>query len=154
MKPGTFTQMYIHIVFAVHNRENVMNDTIRPRIFEYISGIITSLKHKSLIVNGYKDHVHVLLGMNPAISVSDTVHDIKRGSSIFINQNKLVNGRFSWQDGYGSFTYSRSQINDIYRYIENQEKHHSGKSFREEYLSILERFEVEYDPRFLFEFYD
>ncbi len=154
MKPGTFTQMYVQIVFAVYNRENILNINIRSRVFEYISGIVTSLKHRSLIVNGYKDHVHILLGLNPSVSISNTVHDIKRGSSLFINQNKLVPGRFLWQEGYGSFTYSRSQISDIYKYIETQEEHHSGKTFRQEYIFMLDRMEVEYDPKYLFEFYE
>lgn len=154
MKPGTFTQMYVHLVFAVYKRENILIKSIRPRIFEYMSGIITSLKHKSIIVNGVTDHVHILYGMNPAVSVSDTVHDIKRSTSLFINDNRLITGRFSWQEGYGGFTYSRSQIEDVYSYIKNQEKHHARKSFREEYLSLLEKSEIDYDPRFLFEFYD
>ncbi len=146
--------MYVQIVFAVRGKENVLTKRIRPRVFEYISGIITNLNHKSIIVNGYSDHVHVFLGLNPTVSISDTVHDIKRGSSLFINENKLVPGKFSWQDGYGGFSYSRSQIGNVFRYIENQEEHHSGQSFREEYISILEKNEIEYDARFLFEFFD
>jgi REP element-mobilizing transposase RayT len=154
MKPGTFTQMYVHLVIAVYKRENILIKSIRPRIFEYMSGIITSLKHKSIIVNGVTDHVHILYGMNPALSVSDTVHDIKRSTSIFINENRLVPGRFSWQEGYGGFTYSRSQIEDIFDYIKNQEAHYARKTFREEYVSILEKSGIDYDPRFLFEFCD
>jgi REP element-mobilizing transposase RayT len=154
MKPGTFTQMYVQLVFAVWNRENVLYKNIRPRLFEYISGIVSSLGHKSIIVNGVSDHIHILFGLNPSKSVSDTVHDIKRGSSLFINTNKLVPGRFSWQEGYGGFTYSRSQIENVYNYIDRQEEHHKKKSFREEYISILEKYEIEYDPKFLFEFYD
>jgi putative transposase len=154
MKPGAFTQMYVHLVFAVQKRENVLSENIRPRIFEYISGIIRDLKHKSIIVNGVSDHIHILIGLNPSVAVSQTVHDIKRGSSLFINQNKLIPGKFSWQEGYGGFTYSRSQLDSIYKYIENQESHHSKKTFREEYISILERYEVDYDPKFLFDFFD
>jgi putative transposase len=99
-------------------------------------------------------YVHLLYGMNPVISVSDTVHDIKRSTSIFINENRLVPGRLLWQEGYGGFTYNRSQIEGVFRYIKNQEEHHARKTFREEYLSYLEKYEIEYDPRFLFEFYD
>jgi putative transposase len=154
MKPGTFTQMYVQIVFAVRDRENILSKEIRLRVFEYVSGIITNLHHKSIIVNGYYDHIHIFFGLNPSVSVSDTVHDIKRGSSLWMNENRLVPGRFSWQDGYGSFTYSRSQVGNVFRYIENQEAHHSGKSFREEYISILEKNEIEYDPKYLFEFFD
>jgi len=152
MKPGTFTKMYVHIVFAVRNREALLSKNIRSRVFEYISAIITDLGHKSIIVNGVSDHIHILIGLNPAISISDTVHDIKRGSSLFINQNKLVTGRFSWQEGYGGFTCNRSQVERVYRYIENQESHHEKKAFREEYLSILDKNEVDFDPRFLFDF--
>jgi len=154
MKPGTFTQMYVQLVFAVAKKEAVLSKQIRPRVFMYVSGIIKGLKHKSLIVNGVPDHIHILLGLNPSVSVSDTVHGIKRGSSIFINDNKLVQGRFSWQEGYGGFTYSRSQVEEIYKYIENQETHHAKRSFREEYMSILDKNDVDYDQRFLFEFFD
>ena len=154
MKPGTFTQMYVQLVFACWNRENVLNKNIRPRLFEYISGIVSSLGHKSIIVNGVSDHIHILYGLNPSKSVSDTVHDIKRSSSLFITTNKLGPGRFSWQEGYGGFTYSRSQIENVYNYIDRQEEHHKKKSFREEYILILEKYEIDYDPKFLFEFYD
>ncbi len=153
MKPGAFTQLYVQLVFAVHNRENVLIHTIRPRIFEYISGIITGMNHKSLIVNGVTDHIHILIGLNPSISISDTVHDIKRNSSLFINNNRLLPGRFSWQEGYGAFSYSRTQIENVYRYIQNQETHHANKTFRDEYLALLEKYEIDYDPRFLFEFF-
>jgi putative transposase len=154
MKPGAFTQLYVQLVFSVQNRENILLKLIRPRIFEYISGIIRDQKQKSIIINGVSDHIHILYGANPSVSVSDTVHDIKRGSSIFINKNRLVPGRFLWQEGYGGFTYSRFQIEDVYRYIENQEVHHSKKSFREEYIAILEQNEIDYDSAYLFEFYD
>jgi len=154
MKPGTFTQMYVQLVFAVYKKENVLSAKIRPRVYEYISGVITGMKHKSLIVNGTGDHIHILIGWNPTISVSDTVHGIKRNSSLFINENRLVLGHFCWQEGYGAFTYSKSQIQDVYQYILNQETHHAKKSFREEYLSILDKYEIDYDPRFLFEFVD
>lgn len=152
MKPGTFTQMYVQLVFAVQNRESVLTRKIQPRVFEYMSGIITNMKHKSIIINGTSNHVHILLGLNPSISVSDTVHDIKRSSSLLINTEKLCPGRFSWQEGYGGFTYSRSQINDVYNYIENQEEHHRKRSFQEEYLAILNENEVEFEEQYLFEF--
>jgi REP element-mobilizing transposase RayT len=154
MKPGAFTQMYVQLVFAVWKRENLLSKTIRPRLFEYISGILRSLGHKSIIVNGVNDHIHILYGLNPSKTVSDTVHDIKRGSSLFINENKLISGKFSWQEGYGGFTYSRSQIPDVYKYIENQDIHHAKRSFKKEYVEMLESFEIIYDPRFLFEFYE
>jgi REP element-mobilizing transposase RayT len=154
MNPGTFTQLYVHLVFAVKDRDAVLTKDIRKRVFEYMSGIITNLKHKSIIVNGTSTHIHILFGLNPFISVSDTVHDIKRSSSLFINNEKLCPGRFSWQEGYGGFTYSRSQLTDVYNYIENQESHHKKRTFREEYIDILTKNEIEFDQQFLFDFWD
>jgi len=154
MNPGTFTQLYVHLVFAVKDRDAVLTKDIRKRVFEYMSGIITNLKHKSMIINGTSNHVHILFGLNPSVSVSDTVHDIKRSSSLFINNEKLCPGRFSWQEGYGGFTYSRSQLTDVYNYIENQESHHKKRTFREEYIDILTKNEIEFDQQFLFDFWD
>jgi len=114
MKPGCFTQMYVQLVIAVKNRDAVLNKAIRPRVFEYISGILTEMKRKSIIVNGVSNHVHIFFGLHPTLSISDTVHGIKRNSSLFINKERLCLGKFAWQEGYGGFTYSRSQINDVY----------------------------------------
>ncbi len=154
MKPGTFTQMYVQLVFAVKNRDAVLHKGIRNRVFEYMSGIISEMKHKSIIVNGVSNHVHILLGLNPSKSISDTVHDIKRSTSLFINNEKLCPGKFAWQEGYGGFTYSRSQLDNVYNYILNQEKHHNKKTFKEEYIQFLEKFKVEFDEKFLFNFLD
>ena len=154
MKTGTFTQMYVQLVFAVKNRDAVLTKNMRKRVFEYMSGIITNLKHKSIIINGTSNHVHILFGLNPSISVSDTVHDIKRSSSLFINNEKLCPFRFSWQEGYGGFTYSRSQIEEVYKYIENQESHHTKTTFRQEYIDTLIKNEIEFDQQFLFDFWD
>jgi putative transposase len=152
MKPGAFTQIYVQLVFAVQNRDAILTKNIRKHVFEYMSGIITNMKHKSIIVNGTSNHIHILLGLNPSISVSDTVHDIKRSSSLFINKEKLCPGRFSWQEGYGGFSYSRSQITDIYNYIENQELHHKMRTFQQEYIDYLNQNEMEFDRQFLFDF--
>ncbi len=154
MKPGTFTQMYVQLVFAVKNRNAALSKEIRPRVFEYMSGILTNQKHKSIIVNGISNHVHILFGLNPSISVSDTVHEIKRSSSLFINREKLCFEKFAWQEGYGGFTYSRSQIPDLYNYIANQEIHHKTKTFHEEYVHYLNENEMEFDEEFLYEFWE
>ena len=154
MKPGVYSQLYIQIVFAVQNREAVLTDNIRMKIFSYMSGIISDMKHKAIIVNGVSDHVHILFGLNPAKSISETVHDIKRGSSLFINKEKLCIGKFTWQEGYGAFSYGRSQLDDIYKYIQNQEQHHSKRTFKEEYFLFLKKYEIEYDEHFLFDFFD
>jgi len=137
MKPGVFTQMYVQLVFAVKNREAVLHKNIRTRVFEYISGIVTNMNHKSIIVNGVSDHIHIFIGWNPTKSVSETVHDIKQNSSLFINNEKLCRGKFNWQEGYGGFTYGKSQIEDVYNYIKNQEQHHKKVTFRDEYIQFL-----------------
>jgi putative transposase len=154
MKPGTFTQIYVQLVFAVKNRETALRKEIRPHVFKYMSGILTNQKHKSIIINGLSNHVHILLGLNPSISVSDTVHEVKRSSTLFINRERLCIGRFSWQEGYGAFSYSRSQISDIYNYIENQEETHKIKTFQKEYVQYLNKREMEFDEQFLYEFWE
>ncbi len=154
MKPGVFTQFYTHLVFAVKYRERLLRENHREELFKYISGIITKQRHKSIIVNGMADHIHILLGLNPDETISNIVRDIKRSSSLFINRKDWFPGKFAWQEGYGGFSYGRSQLDDIYNYILNQKIHHKKRTFREEYLSLLKKFEIEYDERYLFEFFE
>ena len=154
MKPGTYSQLYVHIVFAVRNRVNAINKETRQTIYKYISGIITEKNNKSIIINGTENHIHILIGLNPLCSISELVKEIKRCSTIFINQNNMVMGKFYWQEGYGVFSYGKSQLSSIYNYIKNQEEHHKRKTFKEEYISILEKFDIDYNPKYLFEFYD
>lgn len=148
---GTYSQIYIQIVFAVKGRENIINKTWENELFSYISGIITKKGHKSIIVNGASDHIHVFVGIKPSLPISDLVRDVKNNSSNFINEKKFVKGKFSWQEGYGAFSYSHSQIEQVYNYILNQEHHHSKKSFKEEYLDFLQKFGIEYNDKYLFE---
>jgi putative transposase len=152
MKPGAYTQLYIQLVFAVKNREALLHSSIRNRVFEYLSGAITEMGHKSIIVNGVANHVHILLGLNPAVSISDTVHDLKRSSSLFINREKLCSFSFAGQEGYGAFSYSRSKMDLVYQYILNQEEHHKKSSFKNEYIGFLRKFEIDYNDKFLFDF--
>jgi putative transposase len=154
MKPNNYTQLYIQLVFAVKYREAVLQRNIRSQVFEYLSGILTEMKHKTIIVNGFADHVHVFYGMNPNVSVSNTIYELKRGSSLFINQNRLCPGNFFWQEGYGGFSYSHSDIQYVYDYIRNQEIHHKKRSFRDEYLELLKSLEINYDMKYLFDFLD
>ncbi len=148
---GTFSQIYIQYVFAVSGRANLLQKPWRDEVFKYISGIIKGKKQKPIIVNGVADHVHVFVGLKPAMNISDLVRDIKNNSSKFINENKFLKGKFSWQQGYGAFSYAHSQLDNVYQYILNQEEHHQKKTFREEYLDFLHKFEVEYDERYLFD---
>lgn len=154
MKPGVFTQLYIHIVFAVKYRERLLTKEMRDELFKYISGIISNRKHKVIIINGMADHIHILIGLNPNDKISDLVGCIKRESSFFISDKKWFRGKFHWQDGYGAFSYSRSQLEDIYKYIANQELHHKKRTFRDEYIELLKRFEIKYDEKYLFDFFD
>lgn len=154
MKPGVFTQLYIHLIFAPKYRDRLLKKEIRSEVFSYISGVITNRKHKSIIINGMLDHIHILIGLNPNDKISDLVGTIKRSSSTFINEKNWFLGKFHWQDGYGAFSYGKSQLNDVYHYIENQEIHHKKRSFREEYMELLKRFDVKFEEKYLFEFFE
>jgi len=151
---NTYTQLTIHIVFAVKHREYTIKKQYRPELFKYITGIITNKNHKLLAINGVSDHVHILFGLNPTVALSDIVRDIKNNSSKFINEEQWMPGHFEWQSGYGGFSYSRSQRSDVINYIENQEEHHKKNSFRTEYLNILKKFEIEFEEQYVFEFFD
>ncbi len=152
--PSTFSQIYIQYIFSVKGRENLLQKPWRDEVFKYISGIITGKNQKTIIVNGVTDHVHVFVGLQPAMRISDLVRDIKNNSTNFINEQKFLRGKFAWQEGYGAFSYSHSQIENVYQYITNQEKHHRKKTFKEEYIDFLHKFEIEYDEKYLFEWLD
>ena len=149
--PGTFSQVYIQVVFAVKGRENLIGKAWKDDLHKYIAGIIKGKEQKSIIINGMPDHIHAFIGLKPVISISDLVRDIKNNSSKWINENKLINGKFQWQEGYGAFSYSHSQIENVYNYILNQEDHHKIKTFREEYVEFLKKFEIEHNEKYLFE---
>ena len=149
--PNTYTQIYIHIVFAVKGRQNLIPKEYKTELHGYIMGIITKKKQTVIQINSMPDHIHILVGITPDTTVSGLVRDIKANSSKFINQKRWVLGRFEWQVGFGAFSYSRSQLDALVQYIKNQEKHHRRKTFREEYLEILELFNVDYDERYIFD---
>jgi len=148
---GTYTQLYIQYVFAVKGRQNLLQKPWREEVFKYMAGIIRDKNQKSIIVNGVADHVHVFVGLRPSMSISNLIRDVKNNSSDFINDRQFLPFEFSWQEGYGAFSYAHSQINAVYNYILNQEKHHRKKSFKEEYLEFLQKFEVEYNEKYLFD---
>ena len=150
----TYTQINMHVVFSVKGRENILSAKIRPDIFKYISGILSNIEQFPLAVNGYKDHVHLFFEMQPTKSLSDIVRVVKTNSSKWINENRFIAGKFSWQEGYGGFSYSRSQRNNVIQYIIKQEEHHKEKTFREEYLQLLKLFEIDFDEQYVFEFYE
>jgi len=148
--PNTYTQIHLQIVFAVKYRQGLIENAWKDDLCKYITGTIQSYDHKMLAVNGVEDHIHILIGMRPTQSLSDLLQDIKSGSSKWINDNKLTKRKFAWQEGYGAFSYSKSHVPNVIRYIHNQEEHHRKKSFLEEYEEFLKKFEVDYDRRYIF----
>jgi putative transposase len=154
MKPGVFSQLYVHLIFTPKYRERLLIKEIRPELFSYMCGIITNRKHKSIIINGVLDHVHILAGLNTDDKISDLVKNIKDSSSTFLNEKRFFHGNFHWQEGYGAFSYGKSQLDSIYQYISNQEAHHKRGTFREEYVGFLKKFEIAFDEKYLFEFFD
>jgi REP element-mobilizing transposase RayT len=147
---NTYTQIYLHVVFAVEGRQSLITLEHNDELQKYITGIVTAQRHKLIAINNMPDHLHLLVGLRPDAMLSDLVRDVKAGSSKFINEKRWVMGRFSWQEGFGAFSYARSQLGAVIRYIQNQQKHHAKKSFRDEYLELLEKFGVEYDQKYIF----
>jgi putative transposase len=152
--PGTFTQIYIQIVFAVQGRQNLIKPSFEEELYKYISGIVSAKEQKSLAVNGMPDHVHVLVGLKPSMRVSDLVRDIKNNSTNFINKHDWLKTAFSWQEGYGAFSYSQSNFGKVIDYIKNQKQHHQKKTFKQEYLSFLKKFNICFEERYLFDFFE
>jgi putative transposase len=147
---NTYTQLLTQLVFAVQGRENLIHQPIREKIEKYMCGCITNYKSKPLAIYCMNDHVHILIGQNPSIAIADLVKEIKTGTTHFINNEKLIKYKFSWQEGYGAFSYSKSQLDKVVKYIHNQPIHHKKTTFREEYLDFLKKFEIEYKPDYLF----
>jgi len=147
---NTYTQIYIHVIFAVQGRQNLIKPEYNDELQKFITGIVSGEKQKMIAINNMPDHVHLLVGLRPDSSLSDLVRTIKAGSSKFISEKRWVAGRFSWQEGFGAFSYARSQLGAVIRYIQNQPKHHARKSFRDEYVELLEKFNVDYDQRYIF----
>ena len=147
---NTYTQIHVQAIFAVQNRQSLIQENWQEELFKFITAIVQKKGHKLLQINGMPDHVHLLFGLRPAQSLSDLMKVVKGNSSEWINNTGFTKGRFSWQAGYGAFSYAKSQVPNVVRYIQNQKAHHRKKTFTEEYLEFLEAFEVEYDERFIF----
>ncbi|WP_264536732.1 IS200/IS605 family transposase [Flavobacterium sp. N1736] len=147
---NTYTQIHIHFVFAVKFRQAIISNDWKEELYKYIAGIIKNNNHKLLAINGVSDHVHILIGIRPAQSISDLMKNIKQDSSKWINNSKFSKIHFEWQEGYGAFSYSKSQLNAVVNYIQNQELHHKKRTFKEEYIDFLVKFEIDYDEKFIF----
>ena len=148
---NTYSQIYIQIVFAVKGRQNLIPKLHREELHKYITGIVTNREQKLLAIFAMPDHIHLLVGLKPNITISDLVRDIKAGSSKFITESNWIKTKFNWQEGYGAFSYSKSQIDNVIKYILKQEEHHKRKTFKEEYLDFLKKFEIDYNEKYLFE---
>jgi REP element-mobilizing transposase RayT len=151
---GSYSQIYIQYVFAVKGRANLLQKPWREQVFKHIAGVIKAKNQKPIIINGVKDHVHVFVSLKPSMRISDLVRDIKNNSARFINEQGFVRSKFSWQEGYGVFSYAHSQIERVYNYILNQEKHHQKRTFQEEYLDFLDKFAIEHEEKYLFNWLD
>lgn len=149
--PGTYAQISIQIVMAVRFRKALISQTWEEELYKYITGIVKEKGQKLLAINGMPDHIHILLGMRPECYLPDLIREIKKSSNSFINKNKLTHERFYWQSGYGAFSYGRSQMIQVVNYIVNQKQIHQQRTMRDEYVELLERFEVEYKPQHIFE---
>ncbi|MDW8850982.1 IS200/IS605 family transposase [Flavobacterium sp. MMLR14_040] len=147
---NTYSQLYIHIVFAVKERQNLISANWKDEIYKYITGIITNKGQKLIAINGMPDHIHILIGLKPDQSISDLVRDIKSNSSKFIKDKKWINGKFEWQTGFGAFSYSHSQLTNVIHYIQRQEEHHKTKTFKEEYIEFLKLFNIDFKDEYLF----
>jgi len=147
----TYTQIYIHVIFAVKGREHLISPLWKNELYKYITGIITNQQQKLIAINGMPDHIHLLIGLQPKMALSNLVRDIKANTSKFINEKSWVQGKFEWQHGFGAFSYSHSQLTTVIQHIQQQEEHHKKRTFREEYIELLKRFEVDYKEEYIFE---
>lgn len=149
---NTFSQIYLQFVFAVKGRQSLIPKEHKEELHKYITGLVQNRKAKMLAVHCMPDHTHIFVGFKPTVSISDFVKEIKVETNEFINSKNWIKGRFAWQEGYGVFSYSQSHIDRVVKYVLNQEKHHQKSSFRQEYLALLEKFEIAFDEKYVFDF--
>ena len=150
----TFSQIYIQTVFAVAARQCLIEPAFKEEVQKYLTGILRNKGQKLIAINCMPDHTHLLIGLKPNATLSDLMRDVKSDSTEFINRKKWIRGRFNWQEGFGAFSYSHSQLDSVIAYVRNQERHHARKSFRNEYLMLLRKFDVAYEAKHVFEFFD
>ncbi|MDR2843783.1 MAG: IS200/IS605 family transposase [Candidatus Symbiothrix sp.] len=151
---GTFSQIYIQIVFAVKHRDSLINPIWEEELYKYITGIVRNKGQKMLVINGTTNHIHFLIGMKPTCCLSDLVREIKKSSNTFVKGKKFTKFNFQWQEGFGAFSYSHSALDNVIQYIQKQKEHHKKQTFKEEYLNILNKFEIEFMDEYLFEWID
>ena len=148
---NTYSQVYLQFIFAVKGRQNLIHEKNNDELQKFITGVVQNRKQKMLAINNVPNHLHLLVGFNTTLSMADFMEEVKAISSKFINDQGWVSGKFEWQRGYGVFSYSRSQIDSVIKYIMNQQEHHKKRAFKEEYLDFLKKFDVDYDEKYLFD---
>ena len=151
---NTYTQLYIHLVFAVKGRASLIKNEWKEELYKFIAGVVNNKDQKLLAINGMPDHLHILVGIKPTIAVSDLVRDIKANSSRFIHEKGWVKGVFEWQTGFGAFTLGHSQLAQVIPYIGNQEEHHRIRTFKEEYIGFLKKYEIDFHPEYLLKIFN
>jgi REP element-mobilizing transposase RayT len=151
---STYTQIYIQVVFAVKGRESLIQPSFEERLYKYITGVVQNKGQKMLAINGMPDHIHFLIGLKPSCCLSDLVREIKKSTNGFIKTEKLSPFKFNWQEGFGAFSYGHSQLDQVVKYIQDQKEHHQKTTFRDEYIAFLQKFNVEYEEKYLFEWID
>ncbi len=151
---NTYTQLHVQFIFAVKGWGNVVSEKFREELEKYICAIVSIQKSKPLAIYCNPDHTHILVGIDPTVSVSELAREMKANSSRWINKKKLVKGKFEWQTGFGAFTYSRSQIDGVIKYILNQPEHHRKNTFKDEYLGILKKLDIKFEEEYLFDWYE
>ena len=147
---NTYSQLFIHLVFAVKYRAAVIDKSWKQELYQYIIGLINNRGHKVYAIGGVSDHIHILVSLNPSQSISDLVQNVKRASTLWIKEKGFVKSNFAWQEGFGAFSYGKSQVDNVVKYIQNQETHHSKQTFNDEYISFLKLFGIEYDEKYVF----
>lgn len=151
---NAFSQIYIQTVFAVQNRECMIQPSWEEQLYKYITGIVSNKGQKMIVINGMPDHIHFFIGMKPSCCLSDLVREVKKSSTDFINEHQFSSYKFNWQEGYGAFSYSHSQIDAVVKYILNQKEHHKKQTFQSEYLQLLKKFDIEFKEEYLFKWID
>lgn len=146
---NTFSQIYLHIIFSVKDRERLIKVSYRTELYKYISQIVINKGQKLIVINGTEDHLHLVISINPNLSCSELVKSIKISSTKWINEKGFLRTKFQWQEGFGVFSYSKSQMNTLIDYVNNQEEHHKRKTFKEEYIELLKKFEIEFDEKYV-----
>lgn len=147
----TYSQIYIQVVFAVKYRDALIHESWEEELYKYITGIVQNKEQKMLAINGMPDHLHFFIGMKPACCLSDLVREVKKSSNAFIKEKRFTPFNFQWQEGFGAFSYSHSSLDNVIGYIMRQKERHKKQTFKDEYLSLLKNFNIEYKDEYLFD---